>query len=295
MYYTSSVVFQGRLELVKKEVEQGLAAFFAKKRQEAKQISPHCLMLADSVAEFTMRGGKRTRAFLCWLGYHTAAENTSGVSLRHAMMGLELFQSFALIHDDIIDKDTIRRGGPTVHEQLGVSMAILAGDLAFVWADELMGDANTPDGFSTPEVRLRLRHTSGVNTMRLYHNMNQEVIFGQSLDVLAAEGKPSADRATINRYKTAWYSVIRPIQIGAAIGGAGGETLEAFVPYGLAVGEAYQLRDDFLDRVILKDVFDSQARKLQKRAAQAIKKLKISKSVTMLLVDFANFALHRSA
>ncbi|MEK9143689.1 MAG: polyprenyl synthetase family protein [Patescibacteria group bacterium] len=326
------MVFQDRLVVVKKEVEQGLVAFFAKKRQEAKQISPHCLMLVDSVAEFTMRGGKRTRAFLCWLGHHTViarseatrqsleiaspSEWTRNDKLLSAMMALELFQSFALIHDDIIDEDTVRRGGPTVHEHFksqitnpnvqkrqryGESMAILAGDLALVWADELMGEA----------VRLSLRAErsnlsireiatsptaprNDINIWNLYQRMKEEVILGQSLDVLASIGLPSADRETINRYKTAWYSVIRPIQIGAAIGGADTDTLEAYVPYGLAVGQAYQLRDDFLDGAVRKDVFVKKARKLQERATQAIKKLKISKSVTILLADFAHFTLHRS-
>ena len=59
--------FQDRLELVKKEVEKELVAFFSKKRKEAKQISPHCTMLIDQVESLTLRGGKRTRAFLCWL------------------------------------------------------------------------------------------------------------------------------------------------------------------------------------------------------------------------------------
>lgn len=279
------MVFQDRLVVVKKEVEQGLVAFFAKKRQEAKQISPHCLMLVDSVAEFTMRGGKRTRAFLCWLGAQTATDNKQkavSTPLVQAMMAVELFQSFALIHDDIIDEDTLRRGGPTVHVQLGVPMAILAGDLALVWADELI----------TQESVLRSQDT--LLKKMIYQKMKEEVILGQSLDVLASTGLPSADRETINCYKTAWYSVIRPIQIGAAIGGADTDTLEAYVPYGLAVGQAYQLRDDFLDGEVRKDVFVRKARKLQERATQTIKKLKISKSVTILLADFAHFTLHRS-
>ncbi|MBI4066143.1 polyprenyl synthetase family protein, partial [Candidatus Gottesmanbacteria bacterium] len=161
-------------------------------------------------------------------------------------------------------------------EHFGMSMAILAGDLAMAWADECMGEVNG-------------------NALELYHRMKEEVIFGQGLDVLASAGLPSADRATINRYKTAWYSVIRPLQIGAAIGGADEKTLETFVPYGLAVGEAYQLRDDFLDSVLGEDVFQEQATRCGKEAVQAVKKLKVSKSVTILLTDFVRFALHRSA
>lgn len=271
------MVFQSRLDWVKKTVDEGLAVFFTIKRQETKKISPHCLMLVDSVAELTMRGGKRTRAFLCWLGAQTATDNKQkavNTSLVQAMMALELFQTFALIHDDIIDEDTVRRGGPTVHVKLGVPMAILAGDLALVWADELMGKAGE---------------------MNIYSRMKQEVIFGQSLDVMEEHMKIGISKQLIDVYKTAWYTVIRPLQIGASFGGADKKTLEAYVPYGLAVGEAYQLRDDFLDGAVGEDVFVKKARKLQERVARAIKKLTVPQTVSALFDDFARFALVRKA
>lgn len=255
------MVFQSRLEFVKKDVEQTLVSFFATKRQEAKKISPHCMMIVDQVEEFTMRGGKRTRAFLCWLGYGAVARIPP--RLMHAMIGIELFQSFALIHDDIIDKDTIRRGGPTVHVQLGVPMAILAGDLALVWADELMGKAGE---------------------MNIYTRMKQEVIFGQSLDVVEEHMKVGIPKELIDTYKTAWYSVVRPLQIGAAIGGADEKLMESFVPYGLAVGQGYQLRDDFLDGVMSEEEFQ-----------KSVKKLVIPKSATILLTNFARFAITRQS
>lgn len=195
------------------------------------------------------------------------------------MMALELFQSFALIHDDIIDGDTIRRGEPTVHVELGVSMAILAGDLALVWADECMQRVESQKS----------------KVKSVYQYMKEDVILGQSLDVLAKEGKPSADRVTINRYKTAWYSVIRPLQIGASLGGADEKMLDSFVPSGLAIGEAYQIRDDFLDHAITKSVFEDQACMLRDRAVRAIKTLHASEHTSTMLQDFARFALERQA
>lgn len=196
------MVFQDTLDLVKTTVDEGLAGFFIRKKQEAKKISPHCTMLAGEVADITMRGGKRTRAFLCGLGAQAAKETKISKELQYAMMGLELFQSFALIHDDIIDEDLVRRGGPTVHVKLGVSMAILAG----------------------------------------------------------AEEK----------------------------------TLISFVPYGLAVGKSYQLRDDMIDDALGQQEFQKKADNLEKQAFQVIKNLKCPKSVTILLADFARFALRRS-
>lgn len=269
------MVFQNRLMLVKKKVERELAAFFDSKQIETKRISPYCTALVDQVRSLTMRGGKRTRPFLCWLGNQAVSRQSSVIrnELLSAMMGLELFQSFALIHDDIIDRDTIRRGGPTVHVQVGVPMAILAGDLALAWADELMKKCE--------------RKTENGKNEDIYQKMKEEVILGQSLDVLVKEGKPSADRATINRYKTAWYTVIRPLQIGAVVAGASQRSLASFVPYGLAVGEAYQLRDDYLDGAIDEAAFMKQRSVLLKRAAKAFNK--------PLFEEFAHFALSRQA
>lgn len=271
--YLRSMAFQEALASVKRDIDEKLHDFFAKKRQEAGRISPHSAILVDQVANLTLRGGKRTRAFLVWVGHEAARESKvkskTSEYLMHAMMGLELFQSFALIHDDIIDGDTLRRGAPSVHVRVGVPMAILAGDLALAWADELMKKGK--------------RKTENGKSEDVYQKMKEEVILGQSLDVLAKEGKPSADRATINRYKTAWYTVIRPLQIGAAVAGASGKSLASFVPYGLAVGEAYQLRDDFLDGAMSEEEFQ-----------KSVQKLVVPKSATILLTDFVRFALTRS-
>lgn len=268
--------FQEALAAVKREVDGSLQTFFSAKRRDAARVSPYAAVLVDQVADLTLRAGKRTRAFLVWAGYQTAKgkrETEKGEGRREllcAMMGVELFQSFALIHDDIIDMDTARRGGPAVHVAVGVPMAILAGDLALAWADELMKNGK--------------RKKENGKSEDIYQKMKEETILGQSLDVLAKEGKPSADRATIARYKTAWYSVIRPLQIGAALGGGSKELLESFVPYGLAVGEAYQLRDDVLDGEISPQEYK-----------RRIGRLAIPKPATILLAEFARFAAARTA
>ncbi len=253
--------------MVKRSVDTALKHFFQEKRKAAEHISPYCASLVDGVAVLTLRGGKRTRAFLVWVGHEAARESRvkarTSQELIRAMMGIELFHSFALIHDDIIDQDTVRRGGPAVHVQLGVELGILAGDLALVWADELMGKVKGGD---------------------IYQKMKEEVIFGQSLDVMEERRKIGIPKKLIDVYKTAWYTVIRPLQIGAAIGGADEKTLKSFVPYGLAVGEAYQLRDDFLDGTIAERDFIKQVRILR-----------IPSSASPLLEAFARFAIERNA
>ncbi|MBI5620189.1 polyprenyl synthetase family protein [Candidatus Gottesmanbacteria bacterium] len=326
--------FSPALHDVKTTVDKELKNFFLKKRDEARSIHPQTLPLVDEVTDFTLRGGKRTRPFLVWLGFQAViarSESASDVAilkkheiaspselarndtLMSAMMAIELFESFALIHDDIIDEDAVRRRGPTIHEKFkveslkfkvknaqhfGESMGILAGDLALVLADELMEKIVRHSGLRARLAAKRARDDRRVqfkNVFNIYQKMKEEVIYGQSLDVLAAAGLPSADQATINAYKTAWYTVIRPLQIGAAIAGADKKALDVFVLYGLAVGEGYQLRDDFLDGEISDGEFQDQSSALERQAVQAVGAIQASMSVVSLFTDFAHFALHRQS
>src|SRR6185503_2716565 len=152
-----------------------------------------------------------------------------------------------LIHDDVMDGSDTRRGVPAVHKRFegmhadhawagapgafGTAAAILLGDLCLVWSDELL-------------------HTSGLTADELararpvFDLMRTEVTAGQYLDVLTqATGDTSVRRAsTVARYKSAKYTVERPLLIGGAIAGADEKLLEAYSGYGLPLGEAFQLR-----------------------------------------------------
>ncbi|MGW7595436.1 polyprenyl synthetase family protein, partial [Streptomyces rubiginosohelvolus] len=164
---------------------------------------------------------------------------------------LEMFHAFALIHDDVMDDSDTRRGRPTIHrtlaalcatdrrpeqiERFGVSGAVLLGDLALTWSDELLHSAGlTPVQFDA--------------VLPLLSEMRTEVMLGQYLD-LQATGELTDDveaTLTVNRYKTAKYTIERPLHVGAAVAGAGPEAMEAFTAYALPLGEAFQLRDDLL-------------------------------------------------
>jgi geranylgeranyl diphosphate synthase type I len=201
--------------------------------------------------DFVRAGGKRLRPILCLCGWYAAggAERTDEV-LR-AAASLELFHVFGLIHDDIMDASDTRRGQPTVHRSLaatcgdlavpatadrfGINSAILLGDLAFVWSDELLhGSGLTPHQLQAVRPLL--------NTMRT------EVMLGQYLDLLA--GRDQAHDLdlllTMIRYKTAKYTVERPLHFGAALTGADDAVMNAFTAFALPIGEAFQLRDDLL-------------------------------------------------
>ncbi|WP_031146645.1 polyprenyl synthetase family protein [Streptomyces erythrochromogenes] len=196
-------------------------------------------------------GGKRLRPLLCVTGWQAADGRGIPEAVVRVAASLEMFHTFCLIHDDVMDDSGSRRGAPTVHrrlalhhgqgrgalaaERVGASCAILIGDLALAWSGELLHAAGL-----TP------RQLDAV--LPLVDEMRSEVMYGQYLDVTAA-GRPTTDvdqALRIARYKTAKYTVERPLHIGAALVGAPPAVYEALSAYALPVGEAFQLRDDLL-------------------------------------------------
>jgi geranylgeranyl diphosphate synthase type I len=155
------------------------------------------------------------------------------------------------VHDDVMDRAETGRGRPATHvgfasrhgaggldgdpAAFGTGAAILVGDVALVWSDELLGCS----GLSAAA----LARARGV-----WDTMRTEVMSGQYLDLLrAAGGLPGPQGAlTVARFKSAGYTVQRPLQLGAAIAGAPASVLDAFTEVGLPLGEAFQLRDDLL-------------------------------------------------
>jgi geranylgeranyl diphosphate synthase type I len=204
--------------------------------------------ITAAVVGLVERGGKRLRpAFVHWGHAATGAEPDERVVTAAAAM--ELLHTFALLHDDVMDRSETRRGAPAAHVSLarrrpdestseaawfGTSAAILAGDLAHVWADELF------DAIGTGPTADRAR--------AVFHQLRSEVIAGQYLDLrISAEVRPSERAARrVALLKSARYTVTRPLQLGAALGHGSAELAQALSAYGDAVGTAFQLRDDVL-------------------------------------------------
>ncbi|MCL4360416.1 polyprenyl synthetase family protein [Patescibacteria group bacterium] len=290
--------FQRDVRAMKRIVDRALRVFFVQKTAEAKQVDSQCIRLVAAIEAFTLGGGKRMRPFLVWLGYMTQSNSVRSAAparalpgeLMSVMVGTELFHTFALIHDDIMDADLKRRGRPTVHAffqaksravggvariRFGESMGLLAGDLALVWADEQTGK------------------TEHRGVLSLYRQMKQEIIFGQTLDILFADGDPSISKATIDTYKTAWYSVIRPLQMGAALAGASALTLAQLARFGLPVGQLFQLRDDVLDGEIPPDVGTNRSETLTRQALSALDAMRPSPLVRAYLRELVIFVWKR--
>jgi len=231
-------------------VEKALATFIAQQRTLLAGIDPALDPVADTIEAFVMGGGKRLRPAFAYWGFRGAGGMDSDEVIG-AVAALEFVQASALIHDDVMDASDTRRGEPAVHrrfatmhadhgwegnpEAFGAGSAILLGDLCLAWSDELLRCSGLDTG-----ALLRARP--------VFDLMRTEVIAGQYLDVHAqVTADSSLHRATtVARYKSAKYTVERPLLLGAAIADSTVEISSAYSAYGLPLGEAFQLRDDVL-------------------------------------------------
>ncbi|MGI9120468.1 MAG: polyprenyl synthetase family protein [Acidimicrobiales bacterium] len=208
-------------------------------------IDPDLGALVQCLAELVEAGGKRLRPAFCHWAYVGAGGNPHDPLVVDVGAAFELLHAFALVHDDVMDGSNQRRGRPTVHvtqadrhqrkgwrgepRRFGEGVAILVGDLAFVYADVLMADA---------PARARA----------VYDELRVELNIGQYLDVLGtARGRANlATARRITSYKSGKYTVERPLHVGAALAGRLEELADPLSDYGLPLGEAFQLRDDLL-------------------------------------------------
>ena len=239
---------------VPKHVRAELADFLKDREPQIAKIGKPVTEAIEHLERFILDGGKRIRPLYAWAGF-VAADGLLGdedpQAVLRAASSLEFIQSCALIHDDIVDASDTRRGNPTVHraveakhrelgwtgssEDFGRAAAILIGDMSLVWAEDMFLDS----GISQAAIQ-RAREP--------WREMRTEVIGGQLLDVsLEAAAIESVELSdSVNRFKTAAYTIERPLHLGAAIAGAPQSLVEAFRGYGRDIGVAFQLRDDQL-------------------------------------------------
>ncbi|QGU05017.1 polyprenyl synthetase family protein [Corynebacterium comes] len=243
------------LDQIPAAAREELSRFVTARRSQVSAIGAPVTEAVSHLEDFVLGGGKRIRPLYVWAGFvggggfDNSTEDPAAV-LR-AAASLEFIQACALIHDDIIDSSDTRRGNPTVHRAVeaahrtnnwsgdpahfGESVAILVGDLALVWAEDMLQDS----GLSV-EALQRAREP--------WRAMRTEVLGGQLLDIsLEATAEEDISLAdSVNRFKTAAYTIERPLHLGAAIAGADQITIDAFRGYGRDIGIAFQLRDDQL-------------------------------------------------
>ena len=231
------------------QVERTLAESYAKaRRRSAPPFRPYL----ERSREFTLRGGKRFRALLVLAGYHLASRKEPSAAVS-AAAALEHFQSWMLVHDDIIDHSVTRRGGPTLHRALADDHRAMAGQGS---AEEYgtgvgitLGDLE--ESF-TVEAFLGVRAPGPRRLAALaeYARMTRLTAYGQLLDIrngaVDVSQVSEADVLLVHRLKSAVYTVSAPLRIGAILGGGGPALLADLEAFGLAAGVAFQLRDDVL-------------------------------------------------
>lgn len=210
---------------VRKNVDEKLASFLASKEQTD---------LTDSIQETISAGGKRIRPTLLYVAY-TGGGGKDDSLIFSVGAAIELFHTFALIHDDILDNSSTRRGKPTIYKKEGLSSALLAGDLSIFFANELFYSV-----------------IKGMDeTQQISHQwqlLQEEVIKGEYLD-MALANVPSVSESNVMKimeYKTARYSFMRPLLIGSLLAGGSSQIQQSLSDFGKNIGIAFQIQDDIL-------------------------------------------------
>ncbi|WP_102192723.1 polyprenyl synthetase family protein [Microbacterium aurantiacum] len=246
--------------LVPDAVAERLELFLGRMRSESAEYGADAISFLDAAAG-TLVGGKRLRARFCHSGWSSVARfldrnAVEGEALWDLCAALEIFQSAALVHDDLIDNSDTRRGRPAAHRALerahleagwtgdadsfGRASAILLGDLLVAWSDDLM-EAGIAD------------HPHAATVRAEYARMRRDVTTGQFLDIAEESawsvnpGATHAERALrVVSLKSARYSIEQPLLLGASLAGADAGQLAALRRFGHPLGMAFQLRDDVL-------------------------------------------------
>jgi geranylgeranyl diphosphate synthase type I len=230
----------------KTQVDHALEKLAAREIEKAEKLAPDAGVVMRALFDLATRGGKRLRPALVSAanlacggdGASELARPACGVSAAiECGVALEVIQAYLLIHDDWMDKDDVRRGGPSVHASLratfgdrdaGDACAILAGDYAQGLALDLITQARVPPA--------RM-----VAAVRELASMLTDVVTGQILDVRGA-----GTVETIHRLKTSSYTTRAPLALGAILAGADASIVEGLRAAGEPMGVAFQLQDDLL-------------------------------------------------
>jgi len=232
---------------VASRVDKRLEALLAVERERWAKVDADLVPPIDEIARLVLAGGKRLRPAFCFWGFVGAGGDPTDELVIDAGAALELLHAFALFHDDVMDGSLTRRGEPTTNakfeashganklagesRRFGDGVAILVGDLAYVYSDQLMRNAS-PQAWT------------------IWNELRIELNFGQYLDMLGSamneRRREKAER--ICRYKSGKYTIERPLHLGALLAAPtrGAELIPVLSTYGLPLGDAFQMRDDVL-------------------------------------------------
>jgi geranylgeranyl diphosphate synthase type I len=230
---------------VRARVDASLATWLRPRVEAASRISPEAAAAAQAIERLARSGGKRMRAALVAAAYEGGGGgDAASEGPLAAMLAVELLQVYLLIHDDWMDDDDVRRGGPAVHvelrsklrsQRLGDACAVLAGDLASAYAQDALLESKAP-----------AEHV--LRAARAFAKIQEDVVSGQIAEMAAAviDGARAPTVEQIHALKTASYTVTGPLALGALLAGASDASVAALARFGRPLGVAFQLRDDLL-------------------------------------------------
>ena len=211
-----------QLSEFQKTCDQELIMYLQKKEGELSKVSAEASILIRIISTFIQNGGKRIRPALYYF-----ASTSYGANKEEALklsLTFELFQTFCLIHDDIIDQSPLRRGQQTVHIKHDIPTAILAGDMALMLADEIF-----------------LAEYPSSSVKQIYNTFKQEVLLGEYLDTIFHQ-----DATTVMDLKTARYTFMRPVELGLQHAEVDQHIIDIWKSAMHDIGIAFQLKDDLM-------------------------------------------------
>ena len=232
-------------------INKELKFFFDTEIKETK--TPFLIKTLKELKEFSLRPGKRIRAILINYGYFLAGGKDKKSILKTSIF-IELIHNFLLIHDDIVDREKIRRGKATLHYQYqkepnleneekkhyGLSMAIVAGDMIEFLGRKILAQSKFSDNHKIEAIKkLNL-----ILTLTAYGEMFE---FWLRKKIKNGETIKEKDILDIYKTKTAFYTFIGPLQMGAALAGGNQKAINFFEKIGLPLGIAFQIKDDIQD------------------------------------------------
>lgn len=236
---------EDRLLNIKNKIDPLIKKYLEEKIRYYQKFFPESAVLINQIINLTLRGGDRVRPALFYYGFKLIRQpNTvEEQELLRLSTAFEIFHSFALIHDDIIDGSYLRRAGITVNQYFtgrfgsgwGDRLAILAGDLAEIFSQEIF--------------QSHLFQKTAEFSKRLFIRMKEEVILGEYMDsIMPLLPKLPIEEMVIKilRHKSGLYSVQKPLLIGAVLAGANKKQREILIQVGDNLGLAFQMKDDIL-------------------------------------------------
>lgn len=239
----------------KNEIEQRLSIFIDEKLAQATNYNTISLEIVHRIKDLVLAKGKRIRPWLVYVGASLSGKVSEETLEEIYTLGLalEVFHTFCLIHDDIMDKASVRRGVVTIHrffedeisnkkpyldgKNLGIAAGILAGDLCLIYSGEILDSLK--------------KNILNENFWKVYREMQIEVSLGQNDDTL---GVGIADLDTLTQseiikmidYKSGRYSIQKPLMLGSILNDGSQLIQQNLSKIGENLGVVFQLTDDIL-------------------------------------------------